>query len=73
MKLTIQHEHRIPVSKQILLINGGELLDDDAEQVCLKTRETCAGIVRWIILLSFFFYFEKIEFVLGRKSDLSVG
>lgn len=44
LKSTIQNEHRIPVLKQILLINGGELLDDDAEQVCMKTRETCAGI-----------------------------
>lgn len=45
LKSTIEHEHGIPPSKQILIINGGELLDDDAVQVCMKTRETCAGIV----------------------------
>jgi hypothetical protein len=45
LKSTIEHEHGIPPSKQILIINGGELLDDDAVQVCMKTRETCAGTV----------------------------
>ncbi|CAF4064310.1 unnamed protein product [Rotaria sp. Silwood2] len=43
LKSTIEHEHAIASSKQILIINGGELLDDDAVQVCMKTRETCAG------------------------------
>ncbi|CAF3521247.1 unnamed protein product [Rotaria sp. Silwood1] len=43
LKSTIEHEHGIASSKQILIINGGELLDDDAVQVCMKTRETCAG------------------------------
>ncbi|CAF1106474.1 unnamed protein product [Rotaria sordida] len=43
LKSTIEHEHGILSSKQILIINGGELLDDDAVQVCMKTRETCAG------------------------------
>ncbi|CAF3818855.1 unnamed protein product [Rotaria magnacalcarata] len=43
LKTKIEHEHGIASSKQILIINGGELLDDDAVQVCMKTRETCAG------------------------------
>ena len=46
LKSTIEHEYGIPASKQILLISGGELLDDDAVQVCMKIRETSAGIVR---------------------------
>jgi hypothetical protein len=45
LKSTIEHEHGISPSKQILIISGGELLDDDAVQVCMKTRETCAGTV----------------------------
>ncbi|CAF1562247.1 unnamed protein product, partial [Adineta ricciae] len=43
LKTAIEREHGIAPSKQILIINGGELLDDDAVQVCMKTRETCAG------------------------------
>ncbi|CAF1412794.1 unnamed protein product [Adineta steineri] len=43
LKSTIEREHAIAPSKQILIISGGELLDDDAVQVCMKTRETCAG------------------------------
>lgn len=46
LKTTIENEYGIPASKQILLISGGELLDDDAVQVCMKIRETSAGIVR---------------------------
>nr|ADD91461.1 Rb1-inducible coiled coil protein 1-like protein [Adineta vaga] len=43
LKSTIEREYSIAPSKQILIISGGELLDDDAVQVCMKTRETCAG------------------------------
>ncbi|CAF0745641.1 unnamed protein product [Didymodactylos carnosus] len=40
LKSTIEHNYGISKSKQILLISGGELLDDDVVQVCMKT---CAG------------------------------
>ncbi|CAF1552167.1 unnamed protein product, partial [Adineta ricciae] len=33
LKTAIEREHGIAPSKQILIINGGELLDDDAVQV----------------------------------------
>ena len=49
LKNTIEKEHGIAICKQILIISGGELLDDDAVQVCMKTRDTGAGTVgvRW--------------------------
>jgi len=43
LKSSIERDHGIAVSKQILIISGGELLDDDAVQVCMKTRDTGAG------------------------------
>ena len=46
LKNTIEQEQGIAISKQILIISGGELLDDDAVQVCMKTRDTGAGTVR---------------------------
>ena len=45
LKSAIEQEHGISPSKQILIISGGELLDDDAVQVCMKTRDTGAGTV----------------------------
>ena len=70
LKTTIERDHGIPTSKQILIISGGELLDDDAVQVCMKTRETCAGTVCrfsvWHCQMNF-------AFILGRKSNLSFG
>lgn len=57
------------MSKQILIISGGELLDDDAVQVCMKTRDTGAGTVCSMINLSYSFDCR----CLGRKSDLFVG
>ena len=45
LKTSIERDYEIPLSKQILIISGGELLDDDAVQVCMKTRDTGAGTV----------------------------
>ena len=60
----IEHEHRIPVSKEILWNSLSSLLDDDVVQVGINTCESFREIVP--SLFHFEYFMKPARLILGK-------